>query len=196
MILKNTVFIFGLCLLPIFSFSQIDVSWIQYEPNPAKPYGDLNPNAPEQVADFRPMIGQSECKSVSRNPDGSWQDTVDMLWQFKYIMNGTAVQDEVWRGNDLFAGSIRQYHADSAQWVVSYFSYPSVPYTPNVWHGNKKDNEIILTKPQKAPNGMNGSSTLTFYDINFYEFKWKGAWVSEDGTTEYPFWMIDCKKRE
>jgi hypothetical protein len=196
MILKNTFFVLWLCFFTASLFAQIDVKWIEYEPNPAYPYGQLNPNAPEQVADFKHMIGQSECRSLQRNPDGSWQDTTDMLWQFKYIMNGTAVQDEVWRGSELTATSIRQFHSDSAEWVVSYYSYPLVAYNPGVWHGKKNGEEIVLTQVQKAPNGMDGYSKLTFYDINYFEFKWKGAWISEDETIEYPFWMIECKKRE
>ena len=112
------------------------------------------------------MIGKSECKSLQRNQDGSWKDTVDMLWQFKYIMNGTAVQDEVWRGSEWTAGSISQFQPDSAQWVVSYFSYPSVAYRPGVWHGGKDGDKIVLLQAQKAPNGMDGYSRLTFYDIS------------------------------
>lgn len=193
--MKNSLAI-ALLILPVFSFGQIDVKWIEYEPNPAHNFGTLNPRAPEQVADFKPLIGNNICRSVQRNPDGTWQDTTDMLWKWKYIMNGTAVQDEVWRAEDNYAGSIRQYQADSAQWVVTYFSYPFVSYKPGVWHGSKKGDDIVLTQIQKAPNGMEGYSRLTFYDIDFYSFKWSGVWVSKDETIEYPFWMIECKKRE
>ncbi len=194
--MKNYLVSLILISVPLFTISQIDASWTQYEPNAANPYGQLNPNAPEQVGDFNYMIGQSVCKSHQRNQDGTWKDPVDMLWQFKYIMNGTAVQDEVWRGSEWTAGSIRQFQPDSAQWVVSYFSYPSVPYKPGVWHGNKKGDKIVLIQTQKAPNGMDGYSRLTFYDMNQSEFKWSGVWVSKDGNIEYPFWKIECKKRE
>lgn len=194
--MKNTLTTFFSFLLPVFAFTQIDAQWTSYEPNQEHPYGQLNPKAPEQTADFQFLIGQSECKSFQRNQDRTWKEPVDMLWQFKYIMNGTAVQDEVWRGSEWTAGSIRQFQPDSAQWVVSYFSYPSVPYTPGVWHGGKEGDDIVLLQPQKAPNGMDGFSRLTFYDMTPSEFKWTGVWVSEDGSFEYPFWKIECKKRQ
>ena len=50
--------------------------------------------------------------------------------------------------------------------------------------------------PQKAPNGMDGFSRLTFYDINDDGFKWIGEWVDEAGQITYPFWKIDCTKRK
>ena len=167
----------------------------EYEPSASNPYGRLNPNAPPEVADFAALIGLCDCKSLNRNPDGTWQDTVAMEWQFKYILNGTAVQDEVWREGN-YASSIRQYHADSAQWIVTYYSYPYVTYNVGVWRGGKEGEDIVLTQPQKAPNGMDGISRLTFHAISENGFKWKGEWVKDDGSITYPFWTIDCKKRE
>lgn len=178
-----------------FLFSQNAKISIEYEPSVTNPYGKLNPIAPKQVADFAPLIGTCDCRSLARNGDGSWPDTLDMVWKYKYIMNGTAIQDEVWRQGDRYAGSIRQYQPDSAYWVVTYFSYPSVSSNPGVWHGNKIDGKIILYSPQTAPNGMEGKYKITFYDISASAFKWKGEWVTPDESIIYPTWYIDCKKR-
>ena len=169
---------------------------IDFEPSVTNPFGLPNPDALEGVRDFHPMIGICDCRSVQRNPDGSWQDTLDMIWKFKYIMNGFAVQDEVWRENDLYAGSIRMYHPDSAQWAVTFFSYPSVAWSPKTWHGGKSDTEIVLKAPQTAPNGMEGMSRLTFYDMTEKGFRWKGEWIKDDDSIVYPFWTIDCEKRQ
>ncbi len=195
--MKNLLLIFTFSLLPSsFIFSQKDFPILNYEPSVIHPFGLPNPDAPKEITDFAPMIGICDCKSISRNPDGTWKDSLDMTWKFKYIMNGTAVQDEVWRANELYAGSIRQFQKDSAEWVVSYFSYPSVAYTPGVWHGKKMKDKIVLTQPQAAPNGMEGSSTLTFFDWNEEGFKWKGEWIKDDKQVTYPFWMIECKRRK
>lgn len=186
-----------LALLHAFqAFSQHGDISINYEPSATHPFGKLNPDAPKQVADFAPMIGICDCRSVQRKPDGSWQDTLDMIWKFKYIMNGTAVQDEVWREGNQYAGSIRQYQPDSAKWVVTYFSYPLVSTKPGVWQGAKDGDNIVLKMPQKAPNGSDGSSRLTFYNIAADGFKWKGEWISTDESIVYPFWMIECRKRK
>ena len=123
------------------------------------------------------------------------QDTLKMEWGFKYIMNRTAVQDEVWRENGLTAGIIRQFHVDSAKWVVTYYASGRVAINYPTWVGEKTDEGIVLNKPQKTPNGINGTSQLTFYDISSSGFKWKGVWVSEDESITFPFWLISCKKR-
>jgi hypothetical protein len=160
------------------------------------PFGRLNPSAPEATADFQPMIGTCDCISVNRNPDGTWQDSLKMEWQFKYIMNGTAVQDEVWRENGLMAGSLRFYNADSSKWHVSYYANNAIPATLPTWSGSKNDHgNIVLYMPQKAPNGMAGFSRLTFHNIRTDGFDWKGEWVSKDESIVYPFWTINCVKR-
>jgi hypothetical protein len=168
--------------------------WQLYEANLTFPYGQLNPEAPEQLKDFAPMIGTCDCKSLRRNPDGSWQDTLQMIWTFKYVLNGTAIQDQTW-ANGVYATSIRQIHPDSSQWVVSYNSFPGVSTSPSVWLGSKEGDEIILSAPQKAPNGMDGYSKLRFYSISEKGFNWKGAWIDTTGSFEYAFWEIWCTKQ-
>ena len=193
---KHQHFTFLLLFFAFLSAAQNDQSNRQYEPSPEHPYGQLNPTTPPQVADFAPLIGICDCRSLPRNADGTWPDTTNMVWSYKYIMNGTAVQDEVWRENDRYAGSIRQYQPDSAHWVVTYFSYPTVSSTPSVWHGNKVGNDIVLRMPQKAPNGMDGKYRISFYEMSEEGFKWKGEWVNLDESFTYPTWFIECKKRE
>ncbi|MEO1434085.1 MAG: hypothetical protein AAFV80_01020 [Bacteroidota bacterium] len=166
-----------------------------YEPSSAHPFGQFNPVAPDEVKAFEPMIGICDCVSLQRSPQGEWQDTTAMIWQFKYVMNGTGVQDEVWRPDHQYAGSIRQYQADSAQWVVTYFSYPVLSMQPGIWQGGPQGDQIVLKMDQKAPNGMAGDSKLTFYEIRETGFRWKAEWVSKDASITYPIWKIDCKKR-
>ncbi len=195
--LKMRNILFFLILVSLRLSAQNPEDFMEFEPGGEYPYGRLNPEAPEGTGDFDSIIGTCDCKSVSRNPDQTWADTTKMVWRFKYIMNGMAVQDEVWRENDRYAGSIRQYQPDSAQWVVTYFSQPGVPWSPAVWHGGKKENgNIILFNPQKAPSGMDGFYKITFYDISREGFNWKGEWVDQAQTFSFPTWMIFCKKRE
>jgi hypothetical protein len=175
-------------------YGQLDLT--MYEPSDKAPYGRPNPNMPEAFLDFQPMIGTCSCKSLRRNPDGNWQDTLSMVWKFKYIMNGTAVQDESWGDGKTFASSIRQYNQDSAKWVVTFFSYPSNSTNPSTWLVSKNEfNNIVLNTPQTAPNGMEGLSQLTFFDISESGFNWKGEWISLDGSFVYPFWTIWCTKK-
>lgn len=166
----------------------------EYEPNNEYPFGQLNPDAPKETADFTPMIGKCNCKSETRNPDGTWNEAIDMTWTFKYIMNGMAVQDETLKSDGKHSGSIRQFYADSSRWYVHYYSSPFGANILPTWEGNKKDDKIVLYRDQKAPNGMEGSYRLTFYDMSEIGYKWIGEWVDNDEKIVYPTWKISCKK--
>lgn len=166
------------------------------EPGEALPFGEVHRDYTEQLSDFAPMIGICDCRSVNRGPDGNWQDTVAMIWKFKYIMNGTAIQDETWKADGRSSGSIRQFIADSAQWAVTYFSAAAPAASPGVWMGGKQGDDVVLYMDQKAPNGMEGRSRLTFYNIGEYGYDWIGEWTSLDESFVYPFWSISCTKRD
>lgn len=160
-------------------------------------FGSLHPLAPPALAQFDALIGQCHCKSVSRNQDGSWADTVKMTWTFKYIMDGYAVQDETIKEDGRHSGSIRQYNPDSSRWYVHYYSSGSAPPTLPSWEGGKtEDGKIILYRDQKAPNGMEGFYKITFSDMDDNGFNWLGEWVNKTETFSYPTWRIFCKKEK
>ncbi len=168
---------------------------MENEPSNAYPFGKVHPDYEELLQDFAPLIGKCNCKSVNRNAEGNFVDTVDMIWQFKYIMNGTAIQDETWKADGKHSGSIRQFQPDSSKWVVTYFSQVGVTFSPGVWIGEKIGENIVLIKDQVAPNGTPGNSRLTFSNISDEGFDWVGEWTSKDESFVHPFWKIFCKKQ-
>lgn len=168
----------------------------EYEPSDEHPFGLLNPDAPAQTADYAELIGLCDCKSISKNKDGEWAAPVDMVWRFKYIMNGMGVQDETIKSDFKNSGSIRQYSQDSAKWYVHYYTnVAAVPSLP-AWSGNREGDEIVLYKDQTAPNGMEGNYKIRFYNISEEGFSWLGAWVTKDESFVLETWKIDCIKRK
>lgn len=173
------------------AFAQYD-----FEPSTEFPFGKPNPEAPQQIMDFQPMIGKCNCKSETRNQDGSWIEPIDMTWTFKYIMNGMGIQDETLKIDGAHSGSIRQFNADSSKWYVHYYASKFANSKLPTWEGSKKeDGKIVLYRDQTAPNGMEGFYRLTFYDITDSGYKWIGEWVSKDESVVYPTWKINCKKQ-
>ncbi|GAB5401190.1 MAG: hypothetical protein Aureis2KO_27750 [Aureisphaera sp.] len=160
------------------------------------PYGRLNPEAPKETADFAPIIGTCQCKSTMRNPDGTWGETQDMTWTFKYILNGTAVQDETWKEDGGYSGSIRQFIADSSKWYVHYYSNKLPSTKLPAWEGERKGDSIILYKEQKAPNGMDGYYRIAFRNMSSKGFNWLGEWVDLTEKIHYPTWKIACTRQE
>lgn len=166
-----------------------------YVPTTEHPFGSPNPNAPSEINDYQEMIGLCDCKSITRNIDGNWNDTIEMTWEFKYILNGMAVQDQTLKADGTHSGSIRQFIADSASWYVHYYSSAKPSATLGTWKGRRKDGKIVLYREQKAPNGMEGFYKITFYDISERGFKWLGEWVDKAEKFSFPNWRITCKKR-
>ncbi|MDW3649933.1 MAG: hypothetical protein R8P61_22870 [Bacteroidia bacterium] len=182
--------------LSIFSLSLIAQEYKAYEVSAENPFGLLNPDAPKEVADYAPLIGICDCVSESRKQDQTWAEPVQMTWKFKYIMNGQAVQDETVKEDGTYSGSIRQFNADSSKWYVHYYSKASAAARLPAWEGGKVDDKIILYMEQKAPNGMDGSYKISFYDISEEGFKWLGEWVNVGETFSFPTWKISCTKRK
>ena len=166
----------------------------KYEASKASPYGQPHPDAPEQIKDYAPLIGACDCKSTSRKQDGTWNAPVDMVWKWKYIMNGKAVQDETLKADGSHSGSIRQFIADSSKWYVHYYTSKAPTTTLSTWTGNKKDGKIVLYKDHTAPNGTPGYYRLSFYDISKTGYKWVGEWVDKTETITYATWKIECTR--
>lgn len=184
--MKNLLIFFS--LLPFALSAQYD-----FEPSIEHPYGLPNPKAPSELLDFAPLIGECNCTSQVRKPDQTWAEPVDMIWRFKYIMNGMAIQDETLKEDGTYSGSIRQFISDSTRWYVHYYSFPKASTTLPVWEGNKsEDGKIVLYREQKAPNGTDGFFRITFYDIQESGFKWVGEWVDKTESVVFPTWKIDC----
>nr|WP_299338850.1 DUF4440 domain-containing protein [Allomuricauda sp.] len=187
--MKRTA-VLSFLLLPV-----ILVGQFEFEPSAEHPFGLPNPEAPKELMDFAPMIGECDCTSQMRKPDQTWAEPEPMVWRFKYIMNGMAVQDETLRKSGTYAGSIRQFIADSTRWYVHYYSHPLASPSLPTWEGNKtEEGNIILHREQKAPNGMDGFYRLTFYEIEDSGFKWVGEWVDKAESIVFPTWKIDCSK--
>jgi len=179
-------------LFPILVHGQ---SNINFESSTEFPYGRLNPEAPKEVADYAPMIGTCDCISTKRNADQTWGESQKMTWTFKYILNGTAVQDESFKEDGSHSGSIRQFVADSSRWYVHWYSNKTPSTKLPSWEGNKRGDSIVLYKEQKAPNGSDGFLRLTFKNITPKSFNWVGEWVNTSETIVFPTWKIDCIKQ-
>ncbi|MGJ8662054.1 MAG: hypothetical protein ACSHWU_00320 [Marinicella sp.] len=188
------IIFFLLFLGPSTAYSLNSTVTYEYSANEAHPFGQYNPSAPAELLVFSPLIGQAHCQSVSRIDQNNWAEPVEMLWTFRYVLNGTAVQDDTLKSDHTHSGSIRQFNAESNKWHVYYYTSRAVPDELPVWTGGSQGGDLVFWRAQKAPNGMEGFYRLTFYDISEMGYKWMGVWVDQNKTIEYPTWKIACHK--
>lgn len=189
----------ALILLP-FVINAQNSDKMHYEPSEQYPYGRLNPKAPKALADYSNLIGICDCKSETKNADGTWGEAENMTWMFKYIMNGTAIQDQSLKESGIHSGSIRQYSLDSAKWYVHYYSSNKITSTSH-YHGDKADKDIILYKIKSdftTPDGIDLFYRLKFTNISENGFSWAGDWVDVSAKPDKVLgntWKITCVKR-
>ncbi len=193
-LIKYCVLIF---MLPLMGSAALKAQTsYDYEPSKIHPFGMPNPEMPKAFLDYAPMIGECDCKSLARIDQTTWGDTVSMIWRFKYIMNGMAVQDETLKADGNHSGSIRQFVADSAKWYVHYYKSKLPGGALGTWEGNiNEEGQMVLYNEQPAPNGSEGYYKIIFSDISDHGFDWLGQWVSKDESFSYPLWKIFCKKK-
>lgn len=188
--MKSILFLLTLCL------SCIVQAQYTHEPSNEFPFGRPHPDSPLEILEYAPLIGECDCESTRRNQDGNWTAAEQMIWRFKYIMNGTAIQDETLKEHGGHTGSIRQFIPDSSKWYVHYYSNTTPSTVLRAWEGGKRGDSIVLYSKQKAPNGMDGSYRITFSNISDEGFDWVGEWVDEKEQIVFPTWKINCRKRK
>ncbi|GJM06074.1 MAG: hypothetical protein DHS20C09_20700 [marine bacterium B5-7] len=165
----------------------------KYSSTAEHPFGQYNQAAPPEILDFSPLIGQADCQSMTRVGE-TWSEPISMIWTFRYIMNGTAIQDDTLKSDGTHSGSIRQFNPETDLWHVHYYTSKTIADELPVWTGGKVGSDLIFWRTQKAPNGMAGFYRLTFSEITETGYQWLGAWVDESKTVSYPTWKINCKK--
>lgn len=183
-----------LLLMSIMMSTQFFAQEYAYDASETYPYGRPHPDMPKEFLDYESLIGECKCESTTRNQDQTWTKPETMIWRYKYIMNGTAVQDETLKPDGSHSGSIRQYIADSSNWYVHYYSNKTPTTKLSTWKGRKRGDSIILYNKQKAPNGTDGFFRITFSEITKEGFNWLGEWVNTTETFRYPTWKIRCRK--
>ena len=184
-----------IALLMLLASALTQAESYRYEPSAQNPFGQPHPDAPKQIKQFAPMIGIADCSSEARLDPNTWATPIDMTWRFKYIMNGMAVQDETLKADGQHSGSIRQFDSETKQWIVHYYNSSQIAKTLPAWQGGLQDDRIVLLREQKAPNGMDGSYRLTFFNMQENGYQWIGEWINPDASIVYPTWKINCKKR-
>ena len=150
-----------------------------------------------EIKSFNDLIGTWQCKSISRNHDGSWRtDTVKATWVWFYILNGEAVQDIFYAGVEpgniklaTFSGTnIRIYNPKDKIWNMAWFD------TNNRKIGlftalGKKDTILMVGK-----NALDRSIRNVFSDISKTNFTWTQFWTFDSGKTWIDVSKIWCNK--
>jgi hypothetical protein len=89
-------------------------------------YGERNPGAPKELAVFSFLIGKWQGTAKARLPDGKVVDEIPASWIGRYILDGTAIADEVHSvypdGRPALGITLRHYDASRKIWIVEFLN--------------------------------------------------------------------------
>lgn len=168
----------------------------RYEPSAEYPYGRPNPDAHPELEQFAFIVGRFECTDRRRQSQDEWTEE-PKIWLGRYYLNGHAIRDDTWRATGS-TSNIRVYDPEAQEWVITYFTSGGAAVPP-MWRGGKEGGELSFRQPSTSPQGVEGTSRLTFSDIQEDSFEWEGAFVVGEGSPEefvYTFWTSSCRRAE
>ena len=88
-------------------------------------YGEIAPNAPNELRAFSFLVGKWEGKGKTRLENGTFAE-YPVTWIGRYILNGTAIADEVRApapdGSPWLGISLRQYDRASKTWIIEFLN--------------------------------------------------------------------------
>ena len=89
-------------------------------------YGERNPGAPKELGVCSFLIGKWQGTGKARLPDGKVAEFSGVSWIGRYILDGTAIADEVHAaypdGRPALGISVRQYDAGRKTWIVEFLN--------------------------------------------------------------------------
>lgn len=114
-------------------------------------YGEINLQAPEELAFFSFLVGKWAGQGKTRLEDGSFAD-FEMTWIGRYILDGTAIADEfhsVAPGGSPYLGiSLRHYNSYQESWVIEYLnvsnSFLRKQVNPQFGSVTKNGNTVVV----------------------------------------------------
>ncbi len=168
----------------------------RYEPTAEHPYGRPNPDANPALEQFSFIVGRFECTDRRRLSQDEWVEE-SKIWLGRYYLNGHAIRDDTWPATGS-TSNIRVYDPEAKEWVVTYFTSGGAA-TPPMWRGGTQDDVMSLRQPSTSPQGVEGTSRLTFSDVRADGFEWEGAFVVGEGSPQefvYTFWTSSCVRAE
>ena len=89
------------------------------------PYGEMNPNSPNELKVFSFLIGKWQGTARVKLDGGKFAE-IPVTWIGRYILDGTAIEDEFHStapgGSPYLGISLRQYDTKRKTWIIEYLN--------------------------------------------------------------------------
>lgn len=162
-------------------------------------YGQLNPEAPAETAQFSFLIGDWACTTRFMKQDGKSYREGTAEWIGVYVLNGYAIQD-YWighgpQGKDYFGTNIRSYDQKKGKWMNRWLPAGTLQWSS--FESEMKDGKMVMIGGGGTSPRGDFISRNTFYEIGPDSWRWRQDRSYDDGKTWFEgVGFIDAKRRE
>jgi hypothetical protein len=159
-------------------------------------YGEANPNAPQELADFAFLVGRWRGEAKLKREDGDW-DELNASWEGRYILDGYVIADEyrmtTQAGELLVLGvNLRAYDAKKKAWNLKWLNALSGSWTdlgPESL-GGVAANGNTISYLMEEPVAQHKFTCATYANISADHFTWRGE-RSDDRKTWDQFLIVE-----
>ena len=151
--------------------------FLENEPSPKHPFGQMNRNAPSETAHYAFLIGEWACDEQRRRPGEPWQAfTSKMLATF--FLNGYGIRNHTYMAHST-SSMMYEYDLGNGTWVITNTTAPE--FNHSQWTGKKDGDKMVARRETTAPNGNPLTLQLTFFNISEDQYKWMLEAVTPQG---------------
>lgn len=141
-------------------------------------------DAPEQTAQYAFLIGEWQCRTRSRRPDGS-ETTGSALWIARYILGGWAIQDEWFGtgqdGGTFYGTNIRSYDPKRGKWNNRWLPSGSLEWTH--FDSEQVGDTMVMIGGRGRDSVGDYVDRNTFHSISPSHFDWRKDRSYDGGDT-------------
>jgi hypothetical protein len=145
-----------------------------------------NPAAPAQLDAMASLIGEWAITTETRQQDGTWQASDGAQWNFYFILDGHAIQDD-WIAHGAPVGdppmmqlgtNIRIYDTAEERWEMAWIA--NAARSLSIYMAtNEPDGSVVMSSYFGVPN----MRRITFFDMQADSFEWKLEFSNDEGET-------------
>jgi hypothetical protein len=156
--------------------------------------GQRNAAAPEETEQFGALVGLWTTEAEILTQDGSWADSAPGVWAWKYTIDGFAVADLFYHGEDslpeymkdlghsYMLTAIRIYDVSAGKWQIAWMANGAgraMGADFGTFTAVHSDGEIVMSSPPSE--GAFGLQRVVFHDMSSDAFHWKSQYSRDNG---------------
>lgn len=152
---------------------------------PSGAFGQLNPNAPPETAQFAFLVGAWDCTIRTMNPDGRTFRESTATWTGYFILDGWAIQDD-WvaqlaNGTEFHGTNIRSFNPRTGTWDNRWLPSGSLQWT--YFEAEQMGDTMVMTGGEGRDGRGEYVDRNTFHEIGQDAWKWRKDRSWDGGAT-------------